>query len=256
MDSLEIATYFDDFCNKRIDLTAQLIANELNIIIKVLRTPNSYRYQITFDGMVLNKRFDFDQAKGLVLELWRHIDDEQKSKILNSCKKGGMNSLILKDNKESFLAEYPPLIPPNDADDFKVAYPPLIPPNDADDFKVAYPPLIPPNNTDDFEIALPLMPPNDIQTDIGFQALMPETDNTNIQTSTLTHLSVQVSQSTTIVDKLEILELISLLEDAEDNNKEEQYFDLFFKLLNKLQGTGLIPEWLAHSANYAKKFLE
>ena len=240
MDSLEIATYFDDTCNRRIDLTAQLIANELNIIIKVLRTPNSYRYQITFDGMVLNKRFDFDQAKGLVLELWRHIDDEQKSKILNSCKKGGMNSLILKDNKESFLAEYPPLIPPNDADDFKVAYPPLIPPN----------------NTDDFEIALPLMPPNDIQTDIGFQALMPETDNTNIQTSTLTHLSVQVSQSTTIVDKLEILELISLLEDAEDNNKEEQYFDLFFKLLNKLQGTGLIPEWLAHSANYAKKFLE
>ncbi len=240
MDSLEIATYFDDTCNRRIDLTAQLIANELNIIIKVLRTPNSYRYQITFDGMVLNKRFDFDQAKGLVLELWRHIDDEQKSKILNSCKKGGMNSLILKDNKESFLAEYPPLIPPNDADDFKVAYPPLIPPN----------------NTADFEIALPLMPPNDIHTDIGFQALMPETDNTNIQTSTLTHLSVQVSQSTTIVDKLEILELISLLEDAEDNNKEEQYFDLFFKLLNKLQGTGLIPEWLAHSANYAKKFLE
>ena len=80
--------------------------------------------------------------------------------------------------------------------------------------------------------------------------------NENIITiSTLSQLSNQVSQSTTIENKMEIQELISQLEDAKDEGNEESYFDLFFKLLDKLSGSGLIPEWLVKSAKFAQKFI-
>ena len=80
--------------------------------------------------------------------------------------------------------------------------------------------------------------------------------NENIITiSTLSQLSNQVSQSTTIENKIEIQKLISQLEDAKDEGNEESYFDLFFKLLDKLSGSGLIPDWLAKSAKFAQKFI-
>ena len=80
--------------------------------------------------------------------------------------------------------------------------------------------------------------------------------NENIITiSTLSQLSSQVSQSTTIENKKEIQELISQLEDAKDEGNDESYFDLFFKLLDKLSGSGLIPEWLVKSAKFAQKFI-
>ena len=80
--------------------------------------------------------------------------------------------------------------------------------------------------------------------------------NENIITiSTLSQLSNQVSQSTTIENKIEIQKLISQLEDAKDEGNEESYFDLFFKLLDKLSGSGLIPEWLVKSAKFAQKFI-
>ena len=77
-----------------------------------------------------------------------------------------------------------------------------------------------------------------------------------INISTLSQLSNQVEQNTNIENKQEIKNLISQLEVAKDENDEEGYFDLFFKLTEKLENTGLIPVWLAKSAKFAKKFID
>ena len=79
---------------------------------------------------------------------------------------------------------------------------------------------------------------------------------TNISTLIDLNIQVQASDSITVENKIEIQNLISQLENAKDNNDEGSYVDLFFKLLDMLSGSGLIPDWLAKSAKFAQNFLD
>ena len=79
---------------------------------------------------------------------------------------------------------------------------------------------------------------------------------TNISTLIDLNIQVQASDSIRVENKIEIQNMISQLENAKDNNDEGSYVDLFFKLLDKLSGTGLIPDWLAKSAKFAQNFLD
>ena len=96
----------------------------------------------------------------------------------------------------------------------------------------------------------------DINVSPVFNVSANASNETIINISTLNQLSSQVEQNTNIENKQEIKNLISQLKVAEDDNDEEGYFDLFFKLTEKLENTGLIPVWLAKSAKFAKKFID
>lgn len=74
-----------------------------------------------------------------------------------------------------------------------------------------------------------------------------------IDISTLSQLSNQVTQSTTIENKQEIQNLINELEKAKDDIDSESYFSLLLKLLEKLESTGLVPKWLGSAAKFARK---
>lgn len=97
---------------------------------------------------------------------------------------------------------------------------------------------------------------NDINVSPTFNISNNVNNENIINISTLSQLSNQVEQNTNIENKKEIKDLITKLEDAKDENDEESYFDLFFKLTEKLENTGLIPAWLAKSAKFAKKFID
>ena len=97
---------------------------------------------------------------------------------------------------------------------------------------------------------------NDVTVSPTFNISTHVSNENIINISTLSQLSNQVEQNTNIENKQEIKNLISQLENAKDENDEEGYFDLFFKLTEKLENTGLIPVWLAKSAKFAKKFID